>query len=107
MRVIGLSTCDTCRKALRAMRDAGHAPEVIDIRADGIASADLRAIVAAHGDAAVNRASATWRGLPEAARAGDPAALIAAHPTLLKRLAILHEGRWTLGWGPAVQKSLL
>lgn len=107
MRFFGLKTCDTCRKALAALRAAGQDPQVIDVRADGIAAADLDAMLAAFGDAAINRSSATWRALTEAERAADPAVLIAAHPTLLKRPVIERDGVWHQGWTPDVRAALL
>ena len=36
MRFFGLKSCDTCRRALRLLRDAGIDPDVIDLRADGV-----------------------------------------------------------------------
>lgn len=30
-----LKTCDTCRKALAALKAAGFTPQVVDVRADG------------------------------------------------------------------------
>ena len=107
MRFIGLKTCDTCRKALKALTAAGHAPEVIDVRADGLSEADRAAIIAAFGDAAINRSSTTWRGLSEAEKATDPAALLAAHPTLMKRPVIESDGKWTIGWKADVQAQYL
>lgn len=98
MRFIGLKNCDTCRRALRALAAAGIAPDVTDVRTDGIAEADQEAIIAAFGAAAINRASTTWRGLSEAEKAGDPKALLTAHALLLKRPAIYADGVWTLGW---------
>ena len=97
MRFFGLKSCDTCRKALKELRAAGHDPQVIDVRADGIPPADLATIVATFGETALNRSSTTWRGLTEAERAQDPATLLAAHPTLMKRPVIDGE-RWTIGW---------
>jgi arsenate reductase-like glutaredoxin family protein len=107
MRFFGLKTCDTCRKARAALGAAGVDPVVIDVRADGVPPADLAAIVAAFGDAAVNRASTTWRGLSEADRALPVVEVLAAHPTLMKRPVIEVAGRWYLGWGPDVQAALL
>lgn len=107
MRFFGLKTCDTCRKALAALRAAGHAPEVIDVRADGVSGADRARMLDAFGDRIVNRASATWRGLPDAARAGTADALLAAHPTLMKRPVIEADGQWFLGWGPETRAALL
>ena len=82
MRFFGLKTCDTCRKALKALQAAGHDPQII----------------AQFGDKAINRASTTWRGLTDAERAGDPNALLAAHPTLMKRPVIAVDGQWSIGW---------
>lgn len=107
MRIFGLKTCDACRRAIAALRAAGMEPEVIDVRGDGIAPVDLARIVAAFGDRAVNRASATWRGLSEGERALDPMALLAAHPTVMKRPVIDHDGAWFIGWDKAVQAAVL
>lgn len=102
MRIFVLKTCDTCRKALKSVEAAGRVPEVIDVRADGVSPADLDAMWAALGDALVNRASATWRGLSDAEKARDPKALLATHPTLMKRPVIRVADRWYVGWGPDV-----
>lgn len=98
MRVFALKTCDTCRKALRELRAAGAEPDVIDVRADGVTDADLSAMWSALGEALVNRKSTTWRGLSEGEKAGDPKALLAAHPTLIKRPVITEGSDWTVGW---------
>lgn len=107
MRFFGLKTCDTCRKARKALADAGHDLVVIDVRADGVSAADRAAIIAAFGDQAINKASTTWRGLSDADKARDPADLLTDHPTLMKRPVIEHDGRWTIGWKPDVQAQFL
>ena len=107
MRFFGLRTCDTCRKALAQIRSAGQDPQVIDVRDDGITAVDLVAIIAGVGDAAINRASTTWRGLDAAERLRPPEDLLVAYPTLLKRPAIDMAGVWTLGWTPEVQARAL
>jgi len=103
MRFFGLKSCDTCRKALKALATAGRAPEVIDVRSDGLSDADRATIVAEFSDAAINRSSTTWRNLSDAEKAGDPAALLATHPTLMKRPVIESDGMWTIGWKADVQ----
>lgn len=107
MRFFGLKSCDTCRKALRSLADAGHDPLVIDVRADGISDENHVDIFTQFGDAAINRASTTWRGLTDAEKASDPAQLLAAHPTLMKRPVIEHGGVWTIGWKADVQAKYL
>ena len=107
MRFFGLKSCDTCRKALKTLAEAGHVPEVIDVRADGVSDADRAAILAQFGEAAINRASTSWRGLDDAQRAADPTDLLAAYPTLMKRPVIEAGGQWTIGWKADVQAKYL
>lgn len=107
MRFFGLKTCDTCRKALRSLADAGVTVDVIDVRKDGIPPSDIAAIIAVFGDKAINRASTTWRGLDDNEKQADPVQLLTAHPTLMKRPVIEANGTWTLGWKPDVQAKHL
>ncbi len=107
MRVFGLKSCDTCRKTLKSLAEAGHDVEFIDVRADGLSGEDRAVIVSKFGEAAVNKASTTWRGLSDAEKDADPAGLLAAYPTLMKRPVIDHDGQWTLGWKPDVQARYL
>jgi arsenate reductase-like glutaredoxin family protein len=87
--------------------NAGHDPQIIDVRADGISDENRAQIIAQFGDAAINRASTTWRGLSDAEKASDADALLAAHPTLMKRPVIEHGGAWTIGWKADVQAKYL
>lgn len=107
MRFFGLKTCDTCRKALGALKAQRITPQVVDVRADGLSVDDITAIVQAFGDSAINRASTTWRGLSEEVRAQDTAALLAAYPTLMKRPVIATDDGWTIGWKADVQAKHL
>ena len=107
MRFFGLKSCDTCRKAQRALVAAGHSPEVIDVRADGVAPADLERIAATFGEAAINRSSTTWRGLSDGEKEQDVLTLLQSHPTLMKRPVIDHLGELTIGWKPDVQAKYL
>lgn len=104
VRFFGLKTCDTCRKALKSL--AGRDVTVIDVRADGVDPADLGAIIAAFGVGAMNTRSTTWRALSEGERAQDPATLLAAHPTLMKRPVIDVNGTWYQGWTPETRAAL-
>ncbi|RKF17241.1 arsenate reductase [Roseovarius spongiae] len=102
MKLYGLKTCDTCRKALKHFPNA----EFKDVRADGLPEAVLNAAHEAFGAALLNTRSATWRGLDEEERAGDPVELIARHPALMKRPLIEAQGKLYLGWTPEVQAAL-
>jgi len=103
MIVYGIRTCDTCRKALKSLPVA----RLHDIRAEGLPEDVAQAALARFGEDLVNRTSATWRGLSQEARAAAPLALIAAHPTVMKRPLIDADGTLYLGWGQEVQAALL
>ncbi|MGB3315963.1 MAG: ArsC/Spx/MgsR family protein [Albidovulum sp.] len=107
MVLYGIKSCDTCRKALKALQEAGHTVQFRDIRAAPLDVAEIARFHATFGERLINRASTTWRGLAEAERAGPPDALLAAHPTLMKRPVIDRDGRLTLGWGKDVQAVYL
>ncbi|MDJ0639798.1 MAG: ArsC/Spx/MgsR family protein [Paracoccaceae bacterium] len=107
MKVYGLKTCDTCRKAVKALQAAGQTVEMVDVRAAPLERDQIEAFLAAFGEALVNRKSTTWRQLSEYARAQAPAALLAAHPALMKRPVIVDGDAVYLGWGKEVQNSLL
>jgi len=96
MRFFGLKTCDTCRKALKALADMEV--DVIDVRADGVSDSDRAAMVAAFGEGVINKRSATWRGLSEVEQSLDLDTLLKKHPTLLKRPVIDRDGVWLQGW---------
>lgn len=104
MTLYGLKTCDTCRKALKALNGV----DFVDVRADGVPADVLALAHATFGDRLVNKASTTWRGLSEDARARGPLELLRAHPSLMKRpLIVAADGTMYLGWGKDVQAALL
>ena len=106
MDLYGLKACDTCRKAVRDLEEAGRTVRVIDIRKDGVSREDLQRFHDSLGDALVNRKSKTWRELSHAERDGDAVALIDANPTLMKRPVIDDDGTLYLGWGEDVRAAL-
>ncbi len=112
MQVYALKNCDTCKKAIKALTEAGKDFAVTDVRADGVPSDLLADWVSALGaDALVNRRSTTWRGLGEAEKAGSEGdgavALMVQHPTLMKRPVIVDNGAVHVGWTKDVQAALL
>ena len=103
MKAYVLKSCDTCRKALKALREAREDIEVVDIRADGLDTAEVARIVDAVGyEKALNRSSLTWRSLdePDKRDLDDVRAvqLITAHPTLMKRPVLTDGHTTTVGW---------
>lgn len=98
LTLYGLPTCDTCKKARRALEAAGHGVQFRDVRADPLSEDQWAVLLAEFGDALVNRKSTTWRGLSDWLRASEADAQLAAQPTLMKRPVIADGSRWTLGW---------
>lgn len=102
MLIYGLKTCDTCRKALKALPEA----EFLDVRADGVPGEVIDAALAEFGDKLVNTRSTTWRELDDAQRARPAKELLADHPTLMKRPLIVDGETMYLGWTKDVQAAV-
>ena len=107
MKLYGIKACDTCRKALKMLQEAGHDVTFVDVRATPVAPDQLAAFHETFGDKLINARSTTWRGLSDSDRAQAPLTLLAAHPTLMKRPVIDHDGTLYLGWAKDTQQALL
>ncbi len=113
LTVFALKTCDTCRKALKALETAGVAHTVVDIRAEADLASLAPAWIAQRGaEMLVNKRSTTWRSLSEAERkeaetAEGAASLLSANPTLVKRpVFVLPDGTVHIGWTAETQTAL-
>lgn len=109
--VHGLKNCDTCRKALGALDAAGVAHRFHDLRRDGLDAVTLDRWVRAVGwEVLLNRRGTTWRGLTEAERAvadaEAAAALMLAHPALVKRPVIETGSDVLVGWTDRVRAAV-
>lgn len=108
----GLRNCDTCKKALKALDEAGVAVNVTDVRGEGVPGDQLRDWLAQLGaEALVNKRSTTWRGLTQDQQAGamDPAAaltLLKENPTLMKRPVIQSGENLSVGWNADILTRL-
>ena len=112
LTVYHLKTCDTCRKAIKALQASGAELKLIDVRADGMPQDTLTGLLAEHGwEAVLNRRSTTWRNLSDddknVSSNADSANLIKAHPTLIKRPVIISGAKSTIGWNAAAQAAWL
>jgi arsenate reductase-like glutaredoxin family protein len=107
MILYGISTCDTCKAALKAIQAAGHEVEFRDVRADPMSADEIGELVTTFGDAVVNRSSTTWRGLSDWLKASDAEDQLAAQPTLMKRPVIRKGDALYLGWDTRVQAVVL
>ena len=108
MKIYHLKTCDTCRKAIKALRAAGHELTLVDVRADGLDRATLEKLEESLGyEALVNKKSTTWRGLSEAEKSAlsreRAIQLLLKHPTLMKRPVIKNDEAYSVGWSKATQ----
>ena len=106
----GLKTCDTCRKARKALEAAGNDVAYTDVRDNGVSAKDLKRFAKAVGwEALLNTRSTTWRGLNDAAKAdmseSKAIALMGEHPTLMKRPIIDYAGDVTVGWNGNIQQK--
>ncbi|MFN3824435.1 MAG: arsenate reductase family protein [Pseudorhodobacter sp.] len=107
LTVYGIPTCDTCKKALKSLQQAGHDATLRDIRKDPLSEAEIAEFVLEFGDQIINRQSTTWRGASDWLRASEADAQLRSEPTLMKRPVIRSGAGLTLGWGPEVQEKLL
>lgn len=110
LTVYHLKTCDTCRKAIKALTSAGHDLTLIDVRAEGIPKDTLVSLVEALGhETLLNTRSTTWRGLDDADKANIDAekamSLMGEHPTLIKRPIVTDGKKTTTGWKADMQKA--
>ncbi|VCU67988.1 putative reductase [Pigmentiphaga humi] len=108
IRVYGLNNCDTCRKARKWLDAQGLAYTFVDYREHPAGADVLKAWAGKVGgwEKLVNRASTTWRNLPEASKqpAGeaDWLALVAGHPTLVRRPVLeTADGAVSVGFSEA------
>jgi arsenate reductase (glutaredoxin) len=106
MILYGISTCDTCKRALKTLQAAGKDVSFRDVRADPLSPAEIEAIVREFGSRAINQQSTTWRAFNDFLKASDPEAQIAAQPTVMKRPVIRDRDRWFLGWDSATEAAL-
>ena len=102
MRLFGLKTCDTCRKAMKSLPNA----EFFDVRSQGVPDATMAAALEKFGKALLNTRSTTWRSLDEIERERPALALLGDHPTLMKRPLIETQDGLYLGWGSDTRDAL-
>jgi Spx/MgsR family transcriptional regulator len=101
----GLDACDTCRKARNWLKRAEAEHVFLDYRVQRVEPAMLREWAKQLGgwDRLVNKASTTWRSLPEGRKSpgSDPewTLLIKEHPALVKRpVVVMPDGVVSVGF---------
>ena len=101
----GLDTCDGCRKARNWLKRSGVEHAFVDYREQRVEPATLREWAKQLGgwDKLVNKASTTWRNLPEPRKSphSDPewTLLIKEHPAIVKRpVVVMPDGAVSVGF---------
>jgi arsenate reductase len=102
----GLRACDACRGALRDLEMAGRPVRLRDLRASPPTAEEVALWLGRCGPSLVNRRSTTWRRLTEAERNRDPAELLLAYPTLIKRPLVEAPAGVMAGWTAATRVML-
>ena len=112
-RLHGLDNCDTCRKARNWLKRAGVEHEFVDYREQRVPADTLKGWAQQLGgwDKLVNKASTTWRNLPEPRKSphSDPewTLLIKEHPAIVRRpVVVMPDGAVSVGFSDNGFKQL-
>lgn len=111
LKIYGLKNCDTCRKAVKWLEAEGIAHQFHDLKTEGISAVDVKRFAGAVGwEALLNKASTTWRGLPDGDKEGLSEAkavkLMAVHPALIKR-PVFDNGKTVISGFREPQKAAI
>jgi arsenate reductase (glutaredoxin) len=106
LTMYGLAHCSTCQKAQSALEEHGWTVEFRDVQKEPLSEDDRGLLVQDFGDKIINRASLTWRGMSEDERSADPATMMGAKPSVMKRPAIRTKDGAFLGWTANVKRAL-
>ena len=107
LTLYGIPTCDTCKKAIKALESAGRTVTFRDVRAEPLTEAEWAPLLAEFGTKLVNTKSTTYRGFSDWLKASEADAQLLAQPTVMKRPVIVDGDAMYLGWSDDVQSSLL
>ncbi len=103
MRIYGLSNCDSCRVARKALPEA----EFVDVVDPGVLDAHMQLAVDSCGDVLINKRSTTWKQMSDEEKALPATVQLERFPKVMKRPLIIADGKAYVGWGADVKKALL
>ncbi len=113
MDIYGIPNCSTVKKSRLWLAEHGIAHQFHDFKKEGVTVAQLSAWAEQAGwEKLLNRAGTTWRRLPDEVKTGitTPAAafaLMAEHPSLIKRPILVHQDRLLVGFKEPEYATLL
>ena len=101
--IYGIPNCDSVKKARSWFESQDLGYTFIDFRKTAPSHLQVGNWIAAVGEKALlNKRSTTWKNLSDddrlEAEKGNALALLVAHPTLIKRPVLEHEGATTVGF---------
>ncbi|MDP5291004.1 ArsC family reductase [Oceanimonas sp. CHS3-5] len=107
----GIKNCDTVKKARKWLEQAGVDYRFVDHRADGLDPEQLAHWLEVLGwEQLLNKRGTTWRALSDDDKASlgpdTAAALLLAHPAMIKRPLLNLDGELHLGFKPELYASL-
>ena len=105
IQLYGIPNCDTVKKARAWLDDQGLAYAFHDYKKEGVDPARLADWADRAGwEVLLNTRGTTYRRLPDSDRAGidrtRALALMTAHPSLIKRPVVEHDGELLVGFDP-------
>ena len=111
IRLYGIKHCDTVKKARKWLEQQGIDYRFIDHRADGLDPLQLEHWLDQLGwEQLVNKRGTTYRALPEADKTAlgpdTAAALLLAHPAMIKRPLLELDGQLHLGFNAELYSRL-
>ncbi|MDX1581330.1 MAG: ArsC family reductase [Alphaproteobacteria bacterium] len=111
LKIYGIKTCDTVRKARKWLEAEGIGHTFHDFREDGIEEGTLSAWASELGwEVLVNKRGTTFRKLDEAEKqvgnADQAVKLMAAYPAIIKRPVFDTGGKRLVGFTDAVKGEL-
>ena len=108
MILYGIANCDSVKKALKFLREAGVEVEFVDFRQTPISPDKLRQWIDELGlEVLVNKRSTTYRQLSDEQKSIITEALILKNPTLIKRPVLETGGRIMVGFNQATYAALI
>jgi len=111
LKLFGISSCDSCRKARKWLQDESLEFEFHDLRKDGLDVQMLeRWMTRMDWQKFLNTRSLTWRKIPEVDRAemtqSRAISLMLEHPTLVKRPVLECKQFIAVGFSPENYQKL-
>ncbi len=105
MILYGIPTCDTCKKALKALQAAGHDVTFRDLRAQPLTAAEWAPFIAEFGTRLINKTSPSYRSFSDYLKESEAEAQLLANPTVMKRPLVAEGAKMTLGWDADAQAA--